>query len=59
MLITNNDDYAALTPTLRSMGVKYFFEFEEGELPDDPMIRNYPFDTVEAQWRYSAQQSHE
>jgi perosamine synthetase len=47
MLITNNDDYAALTPTMRSMGVKYFFEFEEGELPDDPMIRNYPFDTVE------------
>ncbi|MEM7112508.1 MAG: DegT/DnrJ/EryC1/StrS family aminotransferase [Chloroflexota bacterium] len=47
MLITNNDEYAALTPTLRSMGVKYYFEFEEGELPDDDMIRNFPFDTVE------------
>lgn len=47
MLTTNREDYAALTPLLRSMGVKYYFEFEEGELPDDDLIRNYSFDAVE------------
>ena len=47
MLITNNDQYAQLTPMLRSMGVKYFFEFEEDEMPDDEMIREFPFDAIE------------
>ena len=47
MIITDNDEYAQLTPMLRSMGVKYFFEFEEGELPDDEMIREFPFDAIE------------
>ncbi|HBY99151.1 MAG: DegT/DnrJ/EryC1/StrS family aminotransferase [Ardenticatenaceae bacterium] len=47
MLTTSRDDYAALTPMLRSMGVKYYFEFQEGELPDDEMIRSFSFDAVE------------
>lgn len=47
MLTTNRDEYAEITPMLRSMGVKYFFEFEEDELPDDEMIRNFSFDAVE------------
>jgi dTDP-4-amino-4,6-dideoxygalactose transaminase len=47
MLTTSRDDYAAITPLLRSMGVKYYFEFEEGELPDDEIVRNFSFDAVE------------
>ncbi len=47
MLTTSRDDFAALTPMLRSMGVKYYFEFEEGELPDDETIRNFSFDVIE------------
>ena len=47
MLTTSRDDYSALTPLLRSMGVKYYFEFEEDELPDDEAIRNYAFDAIE------------
>lgn len=47
MLTTSRDEYAELTPLLRSMGIKYFFEFEEDELPDDEMIRNFAFDAVE------------
>lgn len=47
MITTNREDYAALTPMMRSMGVKYFFEFKEEELPDDDMVRNYLFDAVE------------
>lgn len=47
MLTTSHDDYAAIAPMLRSMGVKYYFEFEEGELPDDETIRNFSFDVIE------------
>lgn len=47
MITTNRDDFAANTPMLRSMGVKYYFEFAEGELPDEEMIRNFSFDVVE------------
>ena len=47
MITTSRDDYASITPMLRSMGVKYFFEFEEDELPDDETIRNFSFDVVE------------
>ena len=47
MLTTNREDYASITPMLRSMGVKYFFEFEKDELPDDETIRNFSFDVVE------------
>ena len=47
MLTTSRDDYAEITPMLRSMGVKYFFEFDEDELPDDEMIRSFPFDAIE------------
>lgn len=47
MLTTSRDDYAEITPLLRSMGVKYFFEFKEDELPNDEMIRNFSFDAIE------------
>lgn len=47
MLTTSRDEYAALTPMLRSMGSRYAFELDEAELLEDEAVRTMGYDVFE------------